>query len=143
MTALELCVIVKLGAVVVGTAGLVVVVLSDALSCFSAVQRAGCFHQPFVTGEGSAAAHHPALSWVNTILGNIKRSLHGSYHHVRSKHLPRYLAEFSYRFNRRYCSTRCFPAFPMSPCELRQCRTECSNWLRIMCNQVILCITIR
>ena len=77
-------------------------VVSDALGCFGAVRQAGCFHQPFVTGSGPASARHPALTWVNTILGNIKRSLHGTYHHLSSKHLPRYLAEFSYRFNRRF-----------------------------------------
>ena len=38
-------------------------VFCDALSCFSAVQRAGCFHQPFVTGGGPDSAQHPALSW--------------------------------------------------------------------------------
>ena len=38
-------------------------VFSDALGCFSAVQRAGCFHQPFVTGGGPDSAQHPALSW--------------------------------------------------------------------------------
>ena len=84
-------------------------VFCDALGCFSAVQRAGCFHQPFVTGGGPDSAQHPALSWVNTILGNIKRSLHGSYHRVSSKHLPRYLAEFSYRFNRRFSLREMFP----------------------------------
>ena len=77
-------------------------VLTDALGWFRVVQRAGCFHQPFVTGGGPTSAQHPALSWVNTILGNIKRSLHGSYHHISSKHLQRNLAEFSYRFNRRF-----------------------------------------
>ena len=51
------------------------VVFSDALGCFTAVQRAGCFHQPFATGGGPASAKHPALSWVNTILGNLKRSV--------------------------------------------------------------------
>ena len=78
------------------------VVLSDALGCFGAVQYAGCFHQPFVTGSGPASARHPALTRVNTNLGNIKRSLRGTHHHLSSKHLPRYLAEFSYRFNRRF-----------------------------------------
>ena len=81
------------------------VVVSDALGCFGAVRHAGCFHQPFVTGSGPASARHPALTWVNTILGNIKRSLHGTYHHLSSKHLPRYLAEFSYRFNHRFSLT--------------------------------------
>ena len=85
------------------------VVLSDALGCFGAVRHAGCFHQPFVTGSGPASARHPALTWVNTILGNIKRSLHGTYHHLSFKHLPRYLAEFSYRFNRRFSLSEMFP----------------------------------
>ena len=85
------------------------VVVSDALGCFGAVRHAGCFHQPFVTGSGPASARHPALTWVNTILGNIKRSLHRTYHHLSSKHLPRYLAEFSYRFNRRFSLSEMFP----------------------------------
>jgi hypothetical protein len=33
---------------------------------------------------------------------NIKNSIHGTYHATRAKHLPRYLAEFSHRFNRRF-----------------------------------------
>jgi hypothetical protein len=35
-------------------------------------------------------------------LGNIKASLTGTYRSISSKHVPRYLAEFEYRFNRRY-----------------------------------------
>ena len=85
------------------------VVLSDALGCFSAVQRAGCFHQLFATGSGPTSAQHPALSWVNAILGNIKRSLHGRYHPVSFKHLPRYRAEFYYRFNHRFSLREMFP----------------------------------
>jgi transposase-like protein len=40
--------------------------------------------------------------WVNTVIGNVKRSIHGTYHSVSAKHLPRYLAEFSFRFNNRF-----------------------------------------
>ena len=40
--------------------------------------------------------------WVNTMIGNVKRAIHGTYHSVSSKHLPRYLAEFSFRFNNRF-----------------------------------------
>jgi len=43
-----------------------------------------------------------ALHWVNIILGNLKNSMHGTYHALKGKHLPRYLAEFNYRFNRRF-----------------------------------------
>ena len=35
--------------------------------------------------------------------------MHGTYHHLSSKHLPRYLAEFSYRFNRRFSLSEMFP----------------------------------
>ena len=44
----------------------------------------------------------PGLTWVNTLMGNMKRSMDGTYHSVRPKYLARYLAEFQYRFNRRY-----------------------------------------
>ena len=85
------------------------VVVSDALGCFRAVRHAGCLHQPFVTRSGPSSPKHPALTWVNTILGNVKRSLHGTYNYLSSKHLPRYLAEFSYRFNRRFSLPQMFP----------------------------------
>ena len=45
---------------------------------------------------------NPSFKWVNTALGNIKSALTGTYRHVSSKHVARYLAEFQYRFNRRY-----------------------------------------
>jgi hypothetical protein len=44
----------------------------------------------------------PAFKWVNTALGNIKSAIVGTYRSISSKHVPRYLAEFEYRFNRRY-----------------------------------------
>ena len=55
-----------------------------------------------VTGGGPNSAKTTELNWVNTLLGNVKRSIHGTCHAIRPKHLPRYLAEFSYRFNRRF-----------------------------------------
>ena len=84
-------------------------VLSDTLGCFAAVQHAGCFHPPIVSGSGPESTQHPARSRVNTILGSIKRFLHGTYLHVSSMHLPRNLAEFSYRFNRRVLLPEVFP----------------------------------
>ncbi len=38
---------------------------------------------------------------VHTLFGNIKAWLAGTHHGVSAKHLPRYLREWSYRFNRR------------------------------------------
>jgi hypothetical protein len=77
-------------------------VVSDALNCFQAVTDAGCRHQPLVVGSGRQAAQHPAFKGVNTVLGNVKHALRGTFHAVREKHAPRYLAEFEYRFNRRF-----------------------------------------
>ena len=77
-------------------------VLSDGLACFAAVTEAGCQHQVIKTGSGPAAARTPAFKWVNTALGNIKAAITGTYRAIRPKHVPRYLAEFEYRFNRRY-----------------------------------------
>ena len=58
--------------------------------------------QPIITGAGRKAALNPAFKWVNTTLGNIKSAITGTYRTIRDKHVPRYLAEFEYRFNRRY-----------------------------------------
>ena len=77
-------------------------VLSDGLSCFNGVTAAGCIHESMVTGGGKAAVERPEFRWVNTILGNIKSALRGTYHAIRPKYAQRYLAEFEYRFNRRF-----------------------------------------
>ena len=44
----------------------------------------------------------PEFYWVNTILGNLKSALRSTYHAIRPKYAQRYLAEFQYRFNRRF-----------------------------------------
>ena len=55
-----------------------------------------------ITGGGRKAAQSPAFKWVNTVLGNLKNSLRGTYHAISAKYAGRYLAEFEYRFNRRF-----------------------------------------
>ncbi|GGH63351.1 hypothetical protein GCM10010975_29060 [Comamonas phosphati] len=53
--------------------------------------------------DGVVDACTPELHWVNTLLGNLKTSMVGTYHAFKhSKYARRYLAEFSYRFNRRF-----------------------------------------
>ncbi|NOR24201.1 MAG: hypothetical protein GQ542_07370 [Desulforhopalus sp.] len=48
--------------------------------------------------------------WLNTIIGNVKNSIRGTYHGVSKKHLSLYLAEFSFRFNRRFNLGQMVPA---------------------------------
>ena len=69
---------------------------------FSAVTAARCDHYPIVTGGGPQSVTREEFAWVNTMIGNVKRAINGSYHAINPKHLPRYLAEFCYRFNRRF-----------------------------------------
>lgn len=77
-------------------------VVSDGLRCFASVTDAGCSHQVIKTGSGPKAVRTAAFKWVNTALGNIKAAITGTYRAINTKHVPRYLAEFEYRFNRRY-----------------------------------------
>ncbi|MEQ1622065.1 MAG: IS1595 family transposase, partial [Methylococcales bacterium] len=77
-------------------------VSSDGLACFTAVTQAGCQHHPIVAGRRKPK-ELPEFLWINTLLGNLKTSLGGSYHAFDfTKYASRYLAEFAYRFNRRF-----------------------------------------
>jgi len=77
-------------------------VFSDGLACFTAVSAAGCVHQPTVVGARKPK-DLPAFKWINTVLGNLKTSLSGSYHAFAfRKYAAHYLAAFAYRFNRRF-----------------------------------------
>lgn len=79
------------------------VVVSDALAGFNAVgEVAGTSHRRLRTGSGGHKCDHPALRWVNVMLGNVKTALRGTYHGPRRKYAQRYLGEFCYRFNRRF-----------------------------------------
>lgn len=76
-------------------------VASDGLNCFPGVRDADCYHAPINTC-GAVYDEFKVFKWVNTMIGNVKNAIHGTYHSVSKNHLPRYLAEFCYRFNRRF-----------------------------------------
>ena len=78
------------------------VVVTDGLGCFNGVADAGCQHQSIITGSGRKAARHPAFRVLNTVLANIKNAITATFRSTSCKHAPRRLAEFEYRFNRRY-----------------------------------------
>lgn len=77
-------------------------VLSDGLACFTGIKNAGYGHSSIVVGNSKDAKKTVAFKWVNIILGNLKTALVGTFHKLSNKHLPRHLATFQYRFNRRY-----------------------------------------
>jgi ISXO2-like transposase domain len=78
-------------------------VLSDGLNCFPGVEQGGAFHVPEVVGAGRRSTDMPCFTWINTVLGNVKTALAGTYHAFNfRKYAHRYLAECQYRFNRRF-----------------------------------------
>jgi transposase-like protein len=77
-------------------------VTTDGLSCFVAVTEAGCVHIPRVAGA-LRPRELPEFKWVNTMLGNLKTMLAGTFHALKyRKYAQVYLAAFTYRFNRRF-----------------------------------------
>src|SRR5205823_4197246 len=58
-------------------------------------------HETVNHGAGEYARGHVYSNTVEGFFSQLKRSLDGTYHHVSEWHLPRYLAEFDYRYNNR------------------------------------------
>ena len=56
-------------------------------------------HTPIVQDQSANAGEFFPI--IHTLFSNIKAWLAGTHHGVSAKHLPRYLREWSYRFNRR------------------------------------------
>jgi predicted RNA-binding Zn-ribbon protein involved in translation (DUF1610 family) len=77
--------------------------VSDGLWCFRATAIVGAEHERVVTGGGKASVKLPQFKAVNTLLGNLKTAISGTYHAFDyAKYAHRYLAEMQYRFNRRF-----------------------------------------
>ncbi len=91
------------------------VVISDGLRCFQAIAGT-CEHWSMVTGGGPDSMKIPNFTWVNTMLGNVKKALHGTYHAIHRKHVGRYLAAFCYRFNRRFDLSALVPRLAVAAC---------------------------
>jgi Zn ribbon nucleic-acid-binding protein len=77
-------------------------VISDGYACFRAVTAAGCFHKPTTVGKKRKSTDITCFNWVNTILGNLKTAMSGTYHAFKfEKYGTRYLGDVQYRFNHR------------------------------------------
>lgn len=77
--------------------------VSDGLHCFEMAASAGAVHDREITGGGKASVLNEKFVAVNTLIGNVKTALTGTYHAIKfAKYAYRYLAEVQFRFNRRY-----------------------------------------
>jgi len=78
-------------------------VVTDGLWCFRAATIVGAAHERVVTGGGRPSVELPQFQAINTLLGNLKTAISGTYHAFAfARYAHRYLAEFQYRFNRRF-----------------------------------------
>ena len=101
--------------------------VSDGLACFVAAADLVDAHERVVVGTRKSS-DLACFHWVNTLLGNIKSSIQGTYHGFKfNKYAPRYLAELQYRFNRRFDLPRMIPRL-LRACALTDPRPE--QWLR-------------
>lgn len=78
-------------------------VVSDGLGCFRVASSLGAAHEREITGGGKASVLNEKFRAVNTLIGNLKTALSGTYHAIKfPKYASRYLGEVQFRFNRRY-----------------------------------------
>lgn len=109
------------------------VVVSDGYQCFNGITDAGHAHHSITTGGGPDSVGIKEFKWVNTMLGNVKNAIRGSYHAISERHIPRYLAEFCYRFNRRFRLEEMVPrlayvALRTKPVPIRMLKLAESRW---------------
>ncbi len=77
-------------------------VITDGYRPFSRICDVVDLHHSINTAGIYKDPDNKYFHWINTMIGNVKRAIHGTYHSISSKHLPRYLAEFNFRFNNRF-----------------------------------------
>ena len=78
-------------------------VFSDGLGAFRAARELEHTHTVIKADNPREGCEAEGARWVNIVMGNIKRSLDGTYHAFDFfKYAQRYLTEASWRFNRRF-----------------------------------------
>lgn len=75
-------------------------ILSDGWRGYRRLDSKGFAHTATAVSQQDEPAHK-LFPWVHITLSNLKRFLLGTHHGVEGKHLEGYVAEFSYRLNRR------------------------------------------
>ena len=77
--------------------------VSDGLKCFKGAATVGAIHDREITGGGKASVINDRFMALNTLIGNIKTALTGTYRAIKfAKYAYRYLSEVQFRFTRLY-----------------------------------------
>ena len=80
---------------------------SDGEGAYVKATKEGYKHDRLVAMKEPEKTHEH-LKWINTITSNLKRYLLSTHHGVFPKYREAFLAEFAYRFNRRYWPYQAF-----------------------------------
>ena len=76
-------------------------VVTDAWTGYDDLPKLGYEHHP-ITIKGDQTQTDEFLPMIHLVFSNLKTWLQGTHHGVSSRHLPAYLNEFVFRFNRRF-----------------------------------------
>jgi hypothetical protein len=82
-------------------------VRTDGLASYLPLSGVGVRHDRHVQGSDRSNSME-ILRWAHILFGNLKAWVRGTFHGVSKKHMPRYLDEFVYRFNRRWPDANLF-----------------------------------
>jgi len=80
-------------------------ILTDGLNIYRPLGESGYAHQPKKTDPEKESEN---LKWLHIIVSNMKAFFAGTYHGLNSQHLQAFLAEFCFRFNRRFRQEQLF-----------------------------------
>jgi len=78
-------------------------IVSDGADIYLQLPDKGYQHIGNIAEDGSGQ-----MKWVHTVISNAKALIQGTFHGLDKKYLNLYLAEFCYRFNRRFWSKQLF-----------------------------------
>lgn len=81
---------------------------TDGFNVYTNIDKDSYYRHKSVPHASRKEESEEHLRWVNTLTGNLKRFLLSTYHGVSRKYHKAYLAEFAYRFNRRYWPYQAF-----------------------------------
>lgn len=81
---------------------------TDGHNAYTDAAKSGKYKVKQVSHNQNPEKAHEHLKWVNTLTSNLKRFLLSTYHGIHPQYRQAYLAEFAYRFNRRYWPEEAF-----------------------------------
>ena len=79
----------------------------DGALAYAGLKKCSFLVQQFDISKNLSLRDH-LFKWINTLMGNVKRAIDGTFHALRIPYMQRYLDGFVWRFNRRFDLQHCF-----------------------------------